>query len=212
MERHRHEIADGVVVDLIVEVEDLGFRQRPGVGLEAVDLAGDAGRVRLNVHTSRERHQRPPPAAAACTPPSLKCGITYLANTRRLLSTCSCGTVSSAFRRKLTRSTPHSSHFLHARRTRSGSPIAIPSGTPASSPGLEACSRSAGSNPADGYDVVGYSSRAADSCAARKLKVPSSRRPTLLPISVSSCVNRKLTVETLSLTNSPTGSQFLIIL
>ena len=79
-------------------------------------------------------------------------GITLRANSSRLASTACCGTVSHAFSRKLTQSTPVLSHCFSVSMSVSGSPTHMPGGISAAEPGALAWRRTCGSRPKLAYD------------------------------------------------------------
>src|SRR5262249_41342404 len=194
--RTRQERA-AAVRDLARELEDLGLRQLPRLGVEIPHLR-QVSRDRCQLELAEERHQDLLP---------LKAGMTSFPKSLRLASTSACGIASAVLIRKLTRSTPHASQRLSARVTRSGPPRQRPSPACSEASGPVAWRRSCGKRPSDGYDLDGYVSRTDMSCAARELKWFAIWRPVLRATASSSWQYRKLRVDPWSFTNSPPGSQ-----
>src|SRR5438128_467234 len=63
--RHRQQIRDRVVVDLIMQVQDLRAFELPGLGFLTVDLARVPRAEPLDFHRPGEGAQRPPAASSA---------------------------------------------------------------------------------------------------------------------------------------------------
>src|SRR5438105_11016944 len=133
VERPRQEHA-GAVGDLARELEDLGLRQLPRLGVEILHRRQPA-RDRREIELAEDGHQDLPP---------LNAGMTSRPKSRRLASTSACGIVSAVLTRKLTRSTPHASQRLSARVMRSGPPRQSPSPACSEAPGPAAWRRTSG--------------------------------------------------------------------
>ena len=113
MQRFRRYAEALLNVDLVREREDVDVvdRKRFGVGEQFGHLRRTRQMIR-GIELSEQRHDASPQAAASTDE---NFGITLRANSSRLASTSACGIVSFAFSRKFTQSMPVLSHSFNVR-------------------------------------------------------------------------------------------------